>query len=175
MKHPLPDPGPTAVPPNTSMHDRGVHALEMLARDVVGMTLHSLNELEGPLTGPQFRLLLTLDTLGTVQSSRAAAAMGVAPSSVSRLAERLAASGHIERGSDTHHRSVVTLELSALGKAVVERVTGWRKQQLARMLAAVPADRQAGVVDALELLYTSVANADDDALADAMAWNRVAL
>ena len=166
------NPASSISPP---LNDRGVRALELLARDIVGITLHSLDRIDGPLTGPQFRLLLTLHTLGTVQSSRVAATMGIAPSSVSRLAERLASSGHIVRGTDSHHRSVVTLELSGLGKEVVENVIGWRQQQLAGMLEAVPPDRRAGVVEALELLQYSRASSDGTAAADALAWNRADL
>jgi DNA-binding MarR family transcriptional regulator len=57
---------------------------------------------------------------------------------VTRLADRLVAAGHVARGSDPGHRSVVTLELTATGQHLVSRVAAWRRQELARILGQLP-------------------------------------
>jgi DNA-binding MarR family transcriptional regulator len=68
----------------------------------------------------------------------------VVGSSVTRLADRLHASGHLVRGADPGNRSVVTLELTASGRRVVEQVTAHRRRELANVLDRLdPAERQA--------------------------------
>jgi DNA-binding MarR family transcriptional regulator len=71
---------------------------------------------------------------------------------VTRLADRLVAAGHVTRGSDPRHRSVVTLELTASGRQLVTSVAAWRRRELARILGRLaPADRSAATA-ALRLL-----------------------
>jgi DNA-binding MarR family transcriptional regulator len=68
--------------------------------------------------------------------------LGLEASTVTRLADRLVAAGHVVRGSEPGHRGVVTLELTSTGQLLVDRVVAWRQQELARMLALLPpADR----------------------------------
>jgi DNA-binding MarR family transcriptional regulator len=50
------------------------------------------------------------------------------PSTVTRLADRLVAAGHVMRGSDPGNRAVVTLELTDSGRNLVARVVSWRRQ-----------------------------------------------
>jgi DNA-binding MarR family transcriptional regulator len=99
-----------------------VAAFEQLARALVGITLKSLSALDGAVSVPQFRLLLTLDGLGRVPSSALAEALGMSASSVTRLVDRLQAAGLVERGSVEHSRSIVTVEVTARGCALVTAV-----------------------------------------------------
>lgn len=115
---------------------------EMATRDLVGVALRSVEDLEVSL--PQFRLLLVLQGLGRAASSQCAEALGVAGSSVTRLADRLDASGHLVRGVDPTNRSVVTLELTDSGRGVVRQVTARRRRQLRQALDRLdPAARAA--------------------------------
>ena len=81
-------------------------ATRMLAR----VALRSLDVLDDEVTLPQFRLLAVLAELGPVPSGQAARTLGLDPSTVTRLADRLVAAGHEARGTDPRHRGVVTLE-----------------------------------------------------------------
>lgn len=117
-------------------------AFEVAARDLVGLALRSVEHQEVSL--PQFRLLLVLEELGRSSSSQCAQALGVVASSVTRLADRLHASGHLVRGEDPSNRSVVTLELTEAGRRVVHEVTAHRRRELAGVLDRLdPAERQA--------------------------------
>ena len=111
-------------------------------RVLTGVALRSLEVLGGSVTLPQFRLLAVLADLGTARSSRVARALGLEPSTVTRLADRMVAAGHVVRGSDPANRSVVTLALTASGQDMVARVAAWRREELTRILGQLaPADR----------------------------------
>ena len=48
-----------------------------------------------------------------------ARALGLEASTVTRLADRMVAAGHVARGSERGHRGVVALELTASGHELV--------------------------------------------------------
>lgn len=119
-----------------------VAALEMLTRALVGLTLQSLEALDGQVSLPQFRLLLVLSGLGRVPSSRLAAEATMTASSVTRLADRLEAAGLLARGTDARSRSIVTVEVTEAGLDLVARVVARRQELLAAMLDRMePAER----------------------------------
>jgi DNA-binding MarR family transcriptional regulator len=136
VKSPAPQPARTA--PRAD-----VAAFELLTQALVGVTTQSLDVLDGAVTVSQFRLLRTLDGLGTVSSSALAAALGLAASSVTRLVDKLESAGFVARGSDAHSRSIVTVEVTEAGRAVVGDVLARRHVLLEAVLDAMaPAERE---------------------------------
>jgi DNA-binding MarR family transcriptional regulator len=128
--------------PASDVPESDVDAFEVAVRDLVGLALRSLEPVGDQVTLRQFRLLHTLFDLGCVPSSEAATALGVAASSVTRLADKLHASGHLTRGSDPGNRSVVTLTLTATGHDLVTQARNRRRQDLRRVLEGLdPAQR----------------------------------
>lgn len=132
-------------------------AFEVATRDIVGLALRSVESLEVSL--PQFRLLLVLHERGPASSTECAQALGVVGSSVTRLADRLHASGHLVRGKDPRNRSVVVLELTASGRRVVREVTARRRRELGRMLDRLDPEERATCVVALEKLHRLLGDA----------------
>lgn len=126
--------------------------LQAATRVLAGVALRSLDVLESAVTLPQFRLLAVLAGLGPVPSGRAARALGLDPSTVTRLADRLVAAGHVARGTSPHHRGVVTLELTASGRNLVATADAWRRYELARIMARLAPAERAAVTAALGLL-----------------------
>ena len=126
-------------------------AFEVATRDLVGVALRSVDRLEVSL--PQFRLLLVLHELGRSSSAQCARALRVAGSSVTRLADRLHASGHLVRGSDPSNRSVVTLELTEPGRRVVRQVEARRRQELSRVLDRLAPAQRASCAAALRTVH----------------------
>jgi DNA-binding MarR family transcriptional regulator len=122
--------------------------LEMLTRALVGITLQSMEVLGGEVSLPQFRLLLTAAALGRVPSSRLAEAAGVPASSVTRLADRLAAHGLLARGTDARSRSIVTIEITGAGRELVARVVARRHELLAGVLARMAPEERTAVAGA---------------------------
>jgi DNA-binding MarR family transcriptional regulator len=128
-----PDKELNAGPAATGQGDP-VAALELMTRALVGITLQSLEVLDGEVSLPQFRLLLILSGLGRVPSSRLAAELAMTPSSVTRLADKLEAAGLLARGTDPRSRSIVTLEVTEAGLDMVARVVQRRHVLLAAVL-----------------------------------------
>jgi DNA-binding MarR family transcriptional regulator len=126
--------------------------LQSATRMLTGVALRSLDVLDGAVTLSQFRMLAVLADLGPARSARVAEALGLEPSTVTRVADRLVAAGHVARGSEPGHRGVVTLELTASGRQLVGKVAAWRQQELARMLSRLTAADRAEVTAALRLL-----------------------
>ena len=132
-----------------------VDALQAATRVLAGVALRSLGVLDGVVTLPQFRMLAALAELGRVRSSRVARALGLDASTVTRLADRLVAAGHVERGSDPRHRSVVTLQLTSSGQNVVAAVSGWRQGELSRIVGALPPSTRDQLTSVLGQLVTA--------------------
>ncbi|HET6625666.1 MAG TPA: MarR family transcriptional regulator [Nocardioidaceae bacterium] len=135
-------------------------AFEVAARDLVGVALHSIEHLEVSLS--QFRLLLVLHELGRSSSTQCAQALGVAGSSVTRLADRLDSSGHLVRGADPANRSVVTLELTASGRRVVRQVTTRRHRELSQVLDRLDPAERATCAAALAKVHQILVEAGTD-------------
>ncbi len=136
-----------------------VEVLQAATRVLAGVALRSLDVLDSAVTLPQFRMLAVLAELGPVPSGQAARALGLDPSTITRLADRMVAAGHVARGTDPQHRGVVTLELTASGRDLVAAVDTWRRHELARIMARLTSPERATVTAALGLL---VGAAGDD-------------
>jgi DNA-binding MarR family transcriptional regulator len=121
-----------------------VDILQEATRLLAGVALRSLDVMDGAVTLPQYRVLAVIADLGAVRSARVAEALGVEPSTITRIIDRLASTGHVERAVDPANRSAVTLRLTSTGRAIVRRVVDWREAELRRMLLALePGDRAA--------------------------------
>lgn len=119
-----------------------VEVLQAATRVLAGVALRSLDVLGGTVSLPQFRVLAVLADLGCSRSVQVADALGLDASTVTRLADRLVAAGHIVRGSDPGNRTVVTLELTDSGRDLVIQVVEWRRRELARIIGLLaPGDR----------------------------------
>lgn len=119
-----------------------VAAFERLTQALVGITVQSLDVLDGAVTVAQFRLLRTLDALGRVPCSTLAVALGSAASSVTRLADKLEAVGFVARGRDPHSRSIVTVEVTEAGRELVAVVLARRHSLFEAVLDAMSADER---------------------------------
>ena len=137
-------------------------AFEIATRDLVGVALRSVRELEVSL--PQFRLLLVLHERGTSPSTECALALGVVGSTVTRLADRLDASGHLTRGSDPTNRSVVTLTLTDRGRKLVKQINTRRRKELSNVLDRLDPDERAACASALRHLHDLLTGDDADEL-----------
>lgn len=126
--------------------------LQAATRVLTGVALRSLDVLGGAVTLPQFRMLAVLADLGHARSVQVARALGLEASTVTRLADRMVAAGHVTRGSEAGHRGVVTLELTESGQQLVDCVAAWRRQELARIFRQLPPAGQRQVTSALRQL-----------------------
>jgi DNA-binding MarR family transcriptional regulator len=136
--------------------DDEIAAFQTATRDLVGIAVRSLELLDGQVSLPQFRMLVALSELGRCPSSAVAKNLQMGASSVTRLGDRLAASGHVVRGRDPRSRSVVTLELTARGRRLVDQVMAWRHAELTRTLAAFDPLERARLAAGLRAFHEAV-------------------
>jgi len=129
-----------------------VEVLQAATRVLTGVALRSLDVLDGAVSLPQFRVLAVLADLGNARSTRVARALGLDASTVTRLADRLVAAGHVMRGSDPGNRTVVTLELSGTGRDLVAQVTKWRHGELTRIVGQLESGERDTLTAALRRL-----------------------
>jgi len=129
-----------------------VEVLQAATRVLAGVALRSVDVLDGAVTLPQFRMLTVLADLGRARSVQVAQALGLEASTVTRLADRLVAAGHVTRGSEPGHRGVVTLGLTATGQDLVSQVAAWRHQELSRILQRLPPATRGQLTTALRQL-----------------------
>lgn len=136
--------------------DAEITACQTATRDLVGVALRSLALLDGKVSLPQFRMLVVLHEIGWCPSSRVAHELGHAASSVTRLADRLEATGHVVRGHDPANRSIVTLGLTAAGKRLVDQVLDWRRAELTRLLGRLDPDERGALASSMRRLHQAV-------------------
>jgi DNA-binding MarR family transcriptional regulator len=129
--------------------------LQAATRVLAGVALRSLDVLDSAVTLPQFRLLAVLADLGPVPSGQAARTLGLDPSTITRLADRMVAAGHVRRGGSPEHRGMVTLELTASGRDLVAAADAWRRQELGRIMAQLTPRQQETVTASLQLLVSA--------------------
>jgi DNA-binding MarR family transcriptional regulator len=115
-----------------------VEVLLQTSRVLVGIASRGLEQLGEEVSISQFRLLSVLGEHGPIASVEAAGWLGSAGSSVTRLADHLEESGHLHRRRERPNRSVVRLELTDSGRALLARVWGWRRDELARLVGQLP-------------------------------------
>jgi len=129
-----------------------VEVLQAATRVLAGVALRSLVVLDDTVSLPQFRVLAVLADLGLARSTHVARALGLVASTVTRLADRLVTAGYVVRGSDPGNRKLVTLELTHTGRELVAGVSGWRHEELTRILGRLAPDERVFLADALQRL-----------------------
>lgn len=133
-----------------------VGALEMMTRALIGIALEGIYSEGTDVTLPQFRLLLALEGLGRVPSSKLAARLGLAASAITRMGDRLEHAGLVQRGTDQGNRRLVTVELTVAGHCLVDGALARRQKRLAAVLDRMsPEDHEAAVRSARQFAHLS--------------------
>jgi DNA-binding MarR family transcriptional regulator len=127
------------------------------SRALLGVVARSLAPLQHKITMPQFRVLVVLSTAGEpMRSGDLADALGVHPSTFTRTADRLVASGWVSRSVNPDNRRESLVALTPTGRRIVRQVTRRRHDEIKRILGRLdPAEREA-VQEAL-LAFSSAA------------------
>lgn len=120
----------------------------LASRALVAISARSMSAI-GDLTLPQFRALVVLASHGPSTSSDLAASLSVHASTVTRMVDRLAGKGLVERSTPGDRREVVvTVTTAAL--EIISAVSDARRHELAAVMGRIPADRRAAIVAAFE-------------------------
>ncbi len=124
-------------------------ALLTASRVLVGVSARSLSEVEKAVTVTQFRTLVVLESHGETNLSGLAGSLGVNASTALRMIDRLLVAGLVTRKDNPDTRREVLLGLSPAGRRLVRKVTSRRRAELARVVAAMPAERRSELLAAL--------------------------
>ena len=122
---------------------RATHAtLQVLAAELVDLDL----------TASEINALANLADGRGRTVSELGAAVGIRPTTLTSVLDRLERRGHISRGARPGDRRVVLIELTASGQAVAGTIRGAIAALETRALATLPATALAGFRDALDAL-----------------------
>jgi DNA-binding MarR family transcriptional regulator len=143
-----------------SARDDLVEAFLVTSRALVGVAVHSVSAAPVDITVVQFRLLVLLAeggrSIGDIGEH-----LGVNQSNASRHVDRLQRLGLVERTRLAEDARVVVVELTPRGHEVVATVMQRRRDDVRRLLGAVPARQARAVVEALEAFNHAAAEADE--------------
>jgi DNA-binding MarR family transcriptional regulator len=146
-----------------------VDAVMTASRVLVAVAARSLAA-AGDVTLPQYRALVVLATRGPQRGIDLAEALGVNPSSATRLLDRLSRGGLIRRTRLRADRRAVRVALSPTGRQLVAEVTQRRRQEVEQLMRALPAEQHQLVVTALHAIADAAGEAPERDLAVGLGW-----
>lgn len=146
-----------------------VDAVMTASRALVAIAARSLAA-AGEVTLPQYRALVVLATRGPQRPVDLATALGVNPSSATRLLDRLAVAGLIRRTRLRADRRSLRVALSPAGQDLVAEVTRRRRAEVERLFAALPADQHALVITALQAISEAAGETPEGDLDAGLGW-----
>lgn len=126
-----------------------VTALLTASRVLVGVSARSLAHVEHTVTVTQFRTLVVLDSHGEINLNRLAELLDVNSSTAMRMIDRLLVAGLVTRRDNPDNRREVLLGLSRSGQRIVRRVTARRRDEIARIVTAMPSKQRGTLIAAL--------------------------
>lgn len=160
----------TCSPSNALAGEAGwVDAFQAVARAMVALTSRSLARMDGDLTLAQYRALVVLVSRGPQRTSDLADELGIASSTATRLVDRLAHKGFVDRRQGQTDRRSVWLTLTETGKQLVGEAMNRRRAELIPLLRALPHITAHGpnLVEALEAFAAAAGEP-----AEAQWWNQ---
>ncbi|SDP63642.1 DNA-binding transcriptional regulator, MarR family [Actinopolyspora xinjiangensis] len=138
------------IPPNGGEVDAITEAVLTASRLLVGVSAKSVAAVAGPITLPQFRLLVALGSRGPLKLVSLAEMLGVNPSTATRTVDRLVTAGWAQRNSNPDSRREITVSLTDAGRDLVDRVTEYRRSEISAIVERIPHEDRAGLVRALQ-------------------------
>ena len=137
------------------------------SRVLVAVAARSLAAHEEDASLQQYRSLVVLASRGAQRPVDLAGALGVEPSTVTRLCDRLVRKGLITRRRQGPDRREVRLALTPQGAELVETVTRRRREEIRHILASVPPAAHAELVRAFSSFSRAAGEVSEGA------WPRV--
>lgn len=133
-------------------------ALLTASRLLMAISARSIALVDETITIPQFRTLVLLSNEGPVNLATLAGLLDVQPSTTGRMVDRLVGAGLIDRRPHPTSRRELVAELTVRGRNVVQTVTANRREELASVVAKMPARERRGLVRAL-VAFTAAGSA----------------
>lgn len=145
------------VPDDNEVIEAIIHA----SRAMVAIAIRSLTECGDAVTLPQYRTLVVLSDGGARRLADLADALGVSPSTATRMCDRLVRKGLITRTRDDLDRREVNLEVTTAGRTTVMDVINRRRSEVCALLGSIPLGTRREMVDSLRLLSAATGDAPE--------------
>src|SRR3954451_6315220 len=129
--------------------EREVAAVMRAARVFSAVTAESIAQAGDSVTLPQLRVLTLATSVGSLNNSQVATALGVHISNASRICERLVQAGLLSRRDSPSDRRQVELTITERGSGLIRAVTRHRESVFAQVLDQLPHDQRSTVTRAL--------------------------
>lgn len=143
--------------------------LELALRGLLELSVGVLSLMEENVSPSHLRALQSLDHLGGAKVTALGEALGVPPSTASRISDRLTAAGLITREVAPDNRRATWLELTPAGREVLSDLARARATALQRVTESMGPDERAALLLGAEGFARAYASFDDtwDETADA--------
>lgn len=119
-----------------AVEDDLIDVLLSVSRAMVALAARNLSDLDTDVTLQQYRALVFLSSNGHQRSSDLARELGVAPSTVTRMCDRLVRKGLIRRVLREDDRRPIWLCLTETGRDLVGTIMRERRDELERVVTA---------------------------------------
>ncbi|CAM3825188.1 MarR family winged helix-turn-helix transcriptional regulator [Kibdelosporangium persicum] len=129
--------------------DAVTDAVLAASRLLVTVSARSIAAVDDTITIPQFRLLVVLGSEGPQKLTSVAQALGVNPSTATRMVDRLVTAGLIDRQPNPASRRELVVALTRRGRTVVSNVTKRRRAQIEQIVGQMSPTSRRGLVRAL--------------------------
>ncbi|HEY4410586.1 MAG TPA: MarR family winged helix-turn-helix transcriptional regulator [Acidimicrobiia bacterium] len=145
--------------------DEVTEAVLSASRVLVAVSARSLGDVAEDVTLPQYRTLVLLCAHGPLGMSELTDHLGCAPSSATRLCDRLVARKLASRRHRAANRREVEVAATAAGGRLVAAVTDRRRAEISRVLEAMPGRHRGAMVRALRAFAAAAGEVPDQAWA----------
>ncbi len=145
------------VPDDNEVIEAIIHA----SRAMVAIAIRSLTECGEAVTLPQYRTLVVLSDGGPRRLADLADALGVSPSTATRMCDRLVRKGLITRTRDELDRREVNLGVTDAGRTTVMEVINRRRADVCALLGSIPLGTRRDLVDSLRLLSAATGDSPE--------------
>lgn len=129
--------------------------LEIATRGLLELSVGVLGEMEERVSPSHLRALQALGNLGGGKVTELGDALGVPPSTASRISDRLTAAGLITREVAPGNRRATWLALTHAGRAILDELTAARAQALSEVTARMPAASRDALLAGAEAFATA--------------------
>ncbi|WP_333618584.1 MarR family winged helix-turn-helix transcriptional regulator [Dietzia sp.] len=127
-----------------------IDAFLRASRLLVALSARSLDESSSPVTFAQFRALLVISRGTANNQTQLADELGVAPSSVTRMVDRLEGVGFVERARAGSGTRGLSLAVTERGQAIVDEVSERRRGLIADVVGKMDTHHVGALVEALD-------------------------
>ena len=129
--------------------DSVIDSVLSASRVLVAVAARSLSDVAEEVTLTQYRTLVVLASRGPQNMAGLAEAVGVTPATATRMCDRLVKKKLIVRRNERGDRRQVRLVPSKTGLDLVTAVTSRRRQEIEKIIDAVPIEERSVLVQAL--------------------------